>query len=155
MTTFAPHHIAVTVSDLEASKSFYRFFGFRLVAEWSKNDKSVTISHLRQDAGFVLELFRYAGDGTRPQPAFTPGNNLPETGVKHLAFTVPDLGRARAEIIAAGIGEVTPIARGRTLVDYFFVIDPDRMYVEVVSDARELDPERPLALPADHEQAAG
>ncbi|MCC3655295.1 VOC family protein [Streptomyces sp. S07_1.15] len=146
MTTFAPHHIALSVGDLDRSKAFYGYFGFRPVAEWSKSDKSLTISHLRQDDGFVLELFHYADDGARPRPAFTVGNNLPEIGVKHVGFTVPDLAATRAEIIEAGIGEVTEIARGRTLVDYFFVIDPDGMYVEVVNDARDLDPERPLLL---------
>ncbi|MFF0789356.1 VOC family protein [Streptomyces spiralis] len=146
MTTFTPHHVALTVGDLDASKSFYGYFGFRPVAEWSKSDKSLTISHLRKEDGFVLELFHYADDGTRPRPEFQVGNNLPEIGVKHVGFSVPDLERTRSEIIEAGIGEVTPIARGRTLVDYFFVLDPDGMYVEVVNDSRDLDPDSPLRL---------
>ncbi|GLW70768.1 hypothetical protein Kpho02_30670 [Kitasatospora phosalacinea] len=143
-----PHHTAFTVSDLDASKAFYAHFGFRLVAEWAKADKSLTISHLRQDDGYVLELFHYA-ENSAPgveRPVFTVGNNLPEIGVKHLGFTVPDLAAAREAAIAAGIGEVTEIKRGRTLVDFFFVIDPDGMYVEVVHDARELDPTAPLLL---------
>jgi catechol 2,3-dioxygenase-like lactoylglutathione lyase family enzyme len=146
MTAFAPHHVALTVADLTASTSFYGHFGFRLVAEWSKSDMSLTISHLRREDGFVLELFHYAEASAGPRPVFTVGNNLPEIGVKHLGFSVPDLQATRASLIAAGIGEVTPIARGRTLVDYFFVIDPDGMYVEFVHDVRELDPDRPLVL---------
>ncbi|MFD7003211.1 VOC family protein [Streptomyces mirabilis] len=145
-TSFRPHHTAFTVADLEASKAFYGYFGFRLVAEWAKADKSLAISHLQQDSGYVLELFHYAANADAERPVFTVGNNLPEVGVKHLGFVVPDLAATREEIIAAGIGEVTEIARGRTLVDYFFVIDPDGMYVEVVNDSRELDPSSPLLL---------
>jgi catechol 2,3-dioxygenase-like lactoylglutathione lyase family enzyme len=145
-TSYRAHHTAFTVADPDASKAFYGYFGFRLVAEWSKHDKSLTISHLRQDQGYVLEFFHYAANADAEPPAFTVGNNLPEIGVKHLGFAVEDLAATRQEIIAAGIGEVTEIARGRTLVDYFFVRDPDGMYVEVVSDTRDLDPDRPLLL---------
>jgi len=145
-TDYRPHHIAFTVRDLEASKSFYGYFGFRLVAEWSAQDTSLTISHLRRDNGFVLEFFHYAANAEQQQPTFTVGNNLPEVGVKHLGFSVEDLAATREEILAAGIGEVTEITRGRTLVDYFFVRDPDGMYVEVVNDARDLDELRPLLL---------
>ncbi|MGH3973712.1 MAG: hypothetical protein ACRDS9_10365 [Pseudonocardiaceae bacterium] len=42
--------------------------------------------------------------------------------------------------------DVTPIARGRALVDYFFVTDPDRMYVEIVNNVHDLDWRRPLIL---------
>ncbi|MER7708141.1 VOC family protein [Kitasatospora sp. NPDC097605] len=143
---FVPHHTALTVGDLDASKSFYGWFGFRLIAEWSKADKSLTISHLQLDEGWVLELFHYAGDGGQEPPTFTPGNNLPVTGVKHIAFTVDDLAAAREEIVRAGIGEVTEIARGRTLVDYFFVRDPDGMYVEFVNDSRGASADDPLIL---------
>ncbi|KQV19254.1 MULTISPECIES: VOC family protein [unclassified Kitasatospora] len=144
--TYRPHHTAFTVSDLEASKAFYGHFGFRLIAEWAKQDKSLTITHLQQEGGYVLELFHYAPVADAPRPTFTVGNNLPQVGVKHLGFNVPDLVATREEIIAAGIGEVTEIARGRTLVDYFFVIDPDGMYVEVVKDSRGLHPSAPLLL---------
>ena len=143
---FRAHHTALTVSDLEASKAFYGYFGFRLVAEWGKQDKSLTIAHLRHDNGYVLEFFHYAVDADAERPVFTVGNNLTEIGVKHVGFSVDDLAATRQEVIDAGIGEVTEIATGRTLVDYFFVIDPDGMYVEVVNDARDLHPDRPLLL---------
>lgn len=145
MTAFAPHHIALSVRDLEASKSFYAYFGFRLVAEWSKSDSSLTISHLRKDDGFLLELFNYADYGN-VLPSFEVGNNLREIGVKHVGFTVPDLEATRAAILEADIGDVTAIARGRTLIDYFFVTDPDGMYVEIVKDVRDLDWKQPLIL---------
>lgn len=145
-TAFRAHHTAFGVADLEASKAFYGYFGFRLVAEWTKADKSLTIAHLQQDSGYVLEFFHYAANADAERPVFTVGNNLSEVGVKHLGFAVPDLAATREEIIAAGIGEVTEIARGRTLVDYFFVIDPDGMYLEIVNDPRHLDPDAPLLL---------
>ncbi|MEW2140126.1 VOC family protein [Streptomyces sp. NPDC005409] len=146
-TVYQPHHTAFSVADLDASKAFYGYFGFSLILEWTKQDKSLTITHLQQeDSGYVLELFHYADNAAAPRPSFTVGNNLPEVGVKHLGFSVPDLAAAREEIIAAGIGEVTQIATGRTLVDYFFVIDPDGMYLEFVNDSRGLDPSAPLLL---------
>jgi catechol 2,3-dioxygenase-like lactoylglutathione lyase family enzyme len=148
MTEYKAHHTAITVADLAASKAFYGYFGFRLIAEWTKDDKSLTISHLRLGESYVLEIFHYAQNLPGQGPAFIQGNNLPEVGVKHFAFTVDDLAAARAEVVAAGIGEVTEIARGRTLVDYFFVVDPDGMYVEVINDARNAHEDHPLLLPA-------
>lgn len=146
-TVYQPHHTAFSVADLEASKAFYSYFGYSLILEWTKEDKSLSITHLQQEgSGYVLELFHYATNKGGPRPSFTVGNNLPEVGVKHLGFSVPDLAAAREEIIAAGIGEVTEIARGRTLIDYFFVIDPDGMYLEFINDSRGLDPSAPLLL---------
>lgn len=146
MASFRPHHVSLTVTDLNASKSFYAYFGFRPVVEWSKKDQSVVIAHLSDGDGFIIELFQYADGESRE---FTSGNNLPELGVKHVCFGTDDIHAARTQIMAAGIGRVTEIARGRTLTDYFFVLDPDGMFVEIAQDGRSLDPESPLILTAD------
>lgn len=142
MTSYRPHHTALSVRDLSASKAFYGYFGFRTVAEWAAEDGSLTIAHLRLqeagDAGPLLELFHYAENADRPWLDLTVGNNLPEVGVKHLGLCVPDLARARREIVAAGIGEVSPPTTGRTGVEYFFVRDPDGLHLEIVHDPRDL-----------------
>lgn len=117
-----------------------------LSSNGAKKDQSVAIAHLSNVDGFIIELFQYANGQPRE---FTSGNNLPELGVKHVCFGTDDIQAARERIVAADIGQVTEIARGRTLTDYFFVLDPDGMFVEIAQDARILDPESPLILTAD------
>jgi catechol 2,3-dioxygenase-like lactoylglutathione lyase family enzyme len=142
MTSYGPHHTALSVRDLRASKAFYGYFGFRTVAEWAAEDGSLTIAHLRlddpHDRGPLLELFHYTENAGRPWLELSIGNDLPEVGVKHLGLAVPDVALARREIVAAGIGEVSPMTTGRTGVEYFFVRDPDGLHLEILHDPRNI-----------------
>jgi catechol 2,3-dioxygenase-like lactoylglutathione lyase family enzyme len=90
------------------------------------------------DGGPLLELFHYAENAARPWLDLALGNNLPEVGVKHFGLSVPDVAKAREEVLAAAIGEVSPLTTGRTGVMYFFVRDPDGLHLEIVHDPREL-----------------
>jgi catechol 2,3-dioxygenase-like lactoylglutathione lyase family enzyme len=143
MTSYQPHHTAVSVRDLRVSKKFYGYFGFRTVFEWTAEDSSLTISHLRLgeagQGGPLLELFQFAENAGRAWLDLTLGNNLPEIGVKHFGLSVPDVAKAREEVMAAGIGEVSPLTTGRTGIEYFFVRDPDGLHLEIVHDPRNLD----------------
>ena len=142
MTSYHPHHTAVSVRDLRVSKEFYGYFGFRTVFEWAAEDGSLTISHLRLgedgQSGPLLELFQFAENAGRACLDLTLGNNLPAGGVKHFGRAGADVARAREEIMAAGIGEGSPLTAGRTGIEYFFVRDPDGLHVEIVHDPRRL-----------------
>lgn len=143
---FAPHHVAISVRDLDATAEFYALLGFQLRLQWQARDGSLKIAHFATPDGYVLEAFAYAENASRPPLELTMGNDLPSVGVKHFSFTVDDLHAARADLIARGVTSATKIARGRTDIDYFFVRDPDGMWIEITTDTRELSPAEPTFL---------
>lgn len=143
MTPFAEHHAAISVRDLDRTRRFYGSFGFRPVHTWRAADGSLTIDHLRLPTGYLLEVFCYAANAGAPEAELPVGNDLASVGVKHLALRVADLASAHLAVSGAGLGVSTPIQRGRTGIDYFFVRDPDGCWLEIVQDDRTLDPRHP------------
>ncbi|MGH2718962.1 MAG: VOC family protein [Actinomycetota bacterium] len=146
MSSIVRHHVAISVADLDRTLSFYRHLGFRCALTWRAPDGSLTIAHLRLPTGFLLEVFCYTANTAAAPAERAAGNDLEAIGVKHLGLRVPDLGPAHQAMLASGAGDCTPITRGRTGIDYFFVRDPDGLWVEVVQDDRDLDPDRPVDL---------
>ena len=136
---FAAHHCALSVADLAASVGFYELLGFRVGHRWAAGDGSLEIVHLVL-GGFVLELFAYADNAGAAPLELAVGNDLRALGVKHLALRVDSLEEARRELVARGVdpGAIGPDTPGRTGLDYFFVRDPDGIWVEVVRDERGL-----------------
>jgi glyoxylase I family protein len=141
---FRPHHWTLSVSNADASAAFYALFGFRTALQWTAADSSLTISHLARDDGFILELFEYTANRELEPASLDIGNDLAERGVKHMAFSVPDL--AQAARAFKSYGPATEIRRGRTGISYFFVADPDGNWVEIVQDDRTLDTSQPVML---------
>jgi len=144
MSNFVSHHTALSVSDMDRSVVFYEFFGYRKVLTWEASDESLSIVHLKNEQGHVLELVGYADAAVIAPPGV--GNDLNKVGVKHMAFHVKDIQAAHDEIVSAGLGEVTDVTSGRTQMDLFFVRDPDGLWVEILKDDRRLDPENPTLI---------
>ena len=155
----ALHHTGYTVDDLERSLAFYRdLLGMEEVARQEKRggylasivgypDAHVRMAHLRVGGtGHMLELFEYADNRELEPLSLARGNDTHQLGVRHVGFRVDDLGRARQALLDAGCAELTDVKHGRTGIDYFFVKDPDGVWVEIVEDRRELDPARPVRL---------
>jgi catechol 2,3-dioxygenase-like lactoylglutathione lyase family enzyme len=136
---FVVHHVAFSVSDLEASIGFYRGFGFEPGVVWAADDGSLRIAHLRL-GGFTVELFCYAGNSGRVPVVGGVGNDLEVVGVKHLGLRVRSLEGAREYLVGAGFDPGTPIRVGRTGLEYFFVRDPDGIWLEIVRDDRGATP---------------
>jgi glyoxylase I family protein len=132
---FRSHHFALSVRDLAATIAFYRRFGFEPV--FRMDDVDLSIVHLTRPDGAGLELFRYHENADRPEQRARPGNDMPDIGVKHMAFDVDDLEAVHAEFERAGC-VVTDIRHGRANVDFFFVADPDGVWVEILRDERDL-----------------
>jgi len=138
------HHVAISVADLPASIEFYEFLGFRTVFTWNAEDRSLTLVHMVEEAGQLLELVHYAEHRSTEWPPV--GNDLRQIGVKHLALRTDDLPGLHTALVARGINEITDIQHGRTRFDLFFVRDPDGFWVEMLDDRRRLDPATPIVV---------
>jgi catechol 2,3-dioxygenase-like lactoylglutathione lyase family enzyme len=132
---FTAHHFALSVADLDVSVQFYASFGFRSRFAWEADDASLRIIHLILD-GFILELFCCADNAGDPPLDQEIGNDLTRIGVKHLALHVADLQAAKRHLASAGLDTGTEITHGRTGLEYFFVRDPDGLWLEIVEDHR-------------------
>jgi glyoxylase I family protein len=133
---FAFHHTALSVSQLTKSLPFYRALGWDEVFRWSADDGSLVICHLKNGDAF-LELFCYS----KPLPP-THGHSLDvdlqHIGARHIAMRVQSVADAHSHLRREGIEPLSEIKDGRTGVRYFFVRDPDGIFVEIVEDSRQL-----------------
>ena len=130
------HHVALSVRNIAATQRFYEQLGFRQVHRWDAEDNSLTIVHLKLHS-VVLELFAYAVNTDDEALRLEVANNLTQIGVKHVGLQVDDVETCLQEMITAGYETNKPeVTKGRTNVDYFFIKDPDGIWVEIVQDDR-------------------
>ena len=145
-------YIGINVSDVEASVSFYRRFGYESV-RWINEQ---TLSLKESAAGGFDQPVRYRGadvaiergDHHRlrllqwiepfdPDPAYPPPIN--HKGINRLALTVPEVERAVRILEAQGVpflSEVAPCCSGTDTDTGGIVhaIDPDGVFLELVGD---------------------
>ncbi len=94
------------------------------------------IVHLKLGEVF-LEIFYYKKNESKPLVVLELANNLEEIGVKHIALWTDDIKIALDNMRQKGYAdENTKITVGRTKVQYFFIKDPDGVWVEFVKDDR-------------------
>ena len=130
---FKVHHIAISVSNIEKSQEFYSIFGAKEVASYETEE--LKIKHLLV-GDIILELFAFK-DFVRKEN-LDLWEDLKITGVKHVAFQVKDIKKAKEFLIEKGIADKnTEIKVGRTGILYFFIKDPDGNFVEIVEDNRK------------------
>ena len=133
---YGPHHTAISVRDLDKSLTFYETLGYVQVHRYDEVDGSMSIVHLKLGGSF-LEIFVYAKNKDKPSVAYEYGNNLEEIGVKHIALWTEDIEAALTDLQSKGLASTdTKITFGRTKVSYFFIQDPDGVWVEIVKDDR-------------------
>lgn len=125
MQTTGVHHIAIICSDYDRSKHFYvNVLGFRVIREVYREARQSYKLDLQVNDQTQIELFSFPNPPQRPQ--------YPEAcGLRHLAFVVPDLEVAIADLTAKGI-EVEPI-RVDEFTDkrFTFFKDPDNLPLEL------------------------
>jgi glyoxylase I family protein len=119
------HHAAIICSNYELSKRFYtETLGLKVLAEHYRAERDSYKLDLALPDGTQIELFSF------PHPPLRP--TYPEArGLRHLAFEVEDVARAKAELEAKGL-QVEPI-RFNELTNrrFTFFADPDGLPLEL------------------------
>ncbi len=131
---FKPHHVAISVKDIAKSKRFYEIFGFKEV--FSYHDENLSLCHMKL-GDFILEIFAFKNAIKKEDLPLW--EELKIIGVKHLALQVEDINKALKFLQEKGIiSEDITIKIGKSGIKYFFIKDPDGIFVEIVEDNRNL-----------------
>ena len=142
--TVAFGHIGVHVSDLQRSIDYYRdVIGLEQVERRIRDDAYLSTvtgyAEVRLDtcllvdrsSGIMLELLEMLSS---PGEAMEPGTANP--GTMHMCFIVDDVDAVHARAVAAGHSAVndpvTPTAGGWQGGRSVYLLDPDRVRVEIV-----------------------
>ncbi len=131
------HHVAISVQNVAASAAFYQRFGFREALTWTDPDGNLVIKHMTL-GDFILEIFAYRETTDDGSPNRNLADDLKIRGVRHMGIRVANVQKAHADVMAAGLKPLAEVQRGRTGIEYFFIRDPDGIFVEFVQDDRNL-----------------
>ncbi len=130
-----PQHLGIPVTDIARSQAFYGRLGFKeaMRAELPEGGETVKVAMMELN-GFVIELYQLAG---KDQPGI---RSRKDGHIDHIAMDVRDIGKAFAELKAAGLTilEKEPVflpfwEKG---VQYFNVLGPDGERVEFAERLR-------------------
>lgn len=122
------HHVAVICSDYGASKAFYtEVLGLKVIREAYREARRSYKLDLRIPGGGEIELFSFPDAPGRP--------SYPEArGLRHLAFAVPDLDAAMADLSQKGIGVEAVRIDEFTGKRFTFFRDPDDLPIELYEE---------------------
>ncbi|MES3017451.1 MAG: VOC family protein [Bacteroidota bacterium] len=134
---FRYHHTAISVSNIEKSIDFYSRMGFKEVLLWQSENKDLIIANLKLN-DFYLELFCYT-DFQASTVNSELNNDLKHIGVRHFALQVDSVDKAKVFFEKNSIASNIKVNLGRTGLKYFFITDPDKIFVEIVEDNRMLE----------------
>lgn len=131
---YTQHHTAISVRNLEQSLAFYEAIGYEQVHRYDDADK--TNVHLKLGNSF-LEMFAYKQNQGKPQVEYEYANNLTDIGVKHIALGTDDVEAALRDLHSIGLADDSvKINSDMAGVRYFFIKDPDGVWVEFIRDDR-------------------
>jgi glyoxylase I family protein len=119
------HHVAIIVSDYQASRKFYtETLGLEVISEVHREARRSTKLDLRLPDGSQIELFSFPDPPARP--------SYPEAcGLRHLAFEVADLDLAVDTLRARGVAVEEIRLDGLTGRRFTFFADPDGLPLEL------------------------
>lgn len=130
---YKPHHTAISVRNLDNTLRFYGLLGFQEVHRYKDPDK---ISVKLKLGDYVLEIFAYQENIDKPALEYELGNNLSDIGVKHIALTTDDIDAALEDLTIKGLADVETKILSKGAARFFFVKDPDGVWVEIIKDDR-------------------
>ena len=121
----AIHHIAIIASDYQRSKAFYcDVLGFSLMGEYYREARDSWKGDLALQGQYTIELFSF------PEPPARVSH--PEAcGLRHLAFTVPDVAAAVAALAEKGVVCEPIRVDALTGKQCTFFADPDGLPLEL------------------------
>jgi|SRR5581483_9656840 len=128
------HHVSLSVNNLQRSLDFYKKLGFRQTKEWKQDDGSLTIVHITLE-DLTLELFCYK-EHQKNSKNKTLEQDLRLNGIKHFALQVKSVQKMYEFCVEQNFEIAEPITNGRVVDKYFFVKDPDGIFVEFVEDTQ-------------------
>ena len=119
------HHAAIICSDYALSKHFYvDLLGLQVIAESYRDARLSYKLDLALPDGGQIELFSFPDAPVRP--------SYPEArGLRHLAFAVDDVARARQVLEAKGIVMEEIRVDEYTQRRFVFFADPDGLPLEL------------------------
>ena len=102
--TIRPHHVGISVPDLEESIAWYgEMLGFKVVRRMEKAENPEMIFALLRRGDCYIELFQVAGGRPMPEYRRDPTADLYVHGTKHIAFQVEDARAAVKTLQAKGV----------------------------------------------------
>lgn len=118
------HHIALIVSDYEASKHFYtKILGLTIQQEVYREERQSYKLDLAINGQYCIELFSFPNPPQRP--------SRPEaTGLRHLAFEVDQLDDTITALSAHGVVAEPVRVDEHTGKRFTFIADPDNLPIE-------------------------
>lgn len=129
-------HVAISVSDFERSEDFYKKLGFKFYKNYLDPEGRLVIVLLIND-NVILELFNYKEYKPLREHCIDNGLDLQMLGTKHFGLCVKDLNKAAEFLVKNGILKQHPtIKKGRLGRDYFWIKDPDGVWVEIIEDIK-------------------
>ncbi len=119
------HHVAIICSDYALSKQFYvETLGLAVLAEHFREARKSYKLDLQLPDGSQIELFSFEHPPARP--------SYPEArGLRHLAFSVDDVGLAKRRLEAKGIAVEPVRVDDYTSRRFVFFADPDGLPLEL------------------------
>ncbi len=119
------HHIAIIVSDYQASQKFYtQILPFEVIKETYRKERNSYKLDLSLNGQYQLELFSFPG--APPRPSF------PEAiGLRHLAFEVDDVAGTKAVLEEKGVAVQDIRVDEITGKKFAFFEDPDGLPLEI------------------------
>lgn len=139
---FHMDHVGITAADFEKTLHFYQALGFQVFKHWTNPERGMEACMMRSPDGSCLEIFHF--DDAIPA-ADTVGRHyqrdgeaieadLPQIGIKHIAFRVSDLDQAVEALRRQGLCEAVDVMHGGLDNRYLFIRDPNGIFVEIMEN---------------------
>ena len=127
------HHVAITVSDFERSLMFYEKLGFKVLFSSNTPEKNKCLALLCK-GDLNLEVFYFEDFNDSPSSRETMGNNVKDIGQKHFALRIKSVEETLKELKSLGIPLASEPDLGDAGYQFFFIRDPDGIWIEFVKD---------------------